>query len=66
VHAFVATVLLRIARLDALDADAETQPPDREFGQAEEGTVAGERHAIVATTMGKRGILDAVEAATGR
>ena len=46
-HALVAAVLLRVARLDALDGDAEAQPPDGELGEIEEGVGAGERHAIV-------------------
>jgi hypothetical protein len=33
VHALVTPVLLRLARLDALDRDAEAQPPDRELAQ---------------------------------
>ena len=36
-HPFVAAVLLRVAGLDAFDADAKTQPPHGELGQAEEG-----------------------------
>jgi hypothetical protein len=44
-HALVAAVLLRMARLDALDLDAEAEPPDRELGEVEEGAGAGERGA---------------------
>jgi len=36
-----------VARLDALDGDAEAKPPQREFGEIEEGVRTGERHAIV-------------------
>src|SRR5579871_1342573 len=46
-HALVAPVLLRVAWLDAFDADTEAQPPHREFGEAEEGGAAGKRDAIV-------------------
>lgn len=46
-HALVAAVLLRMAGLDALDRDAEAQPPDRELGEVEQGIGAGERDAVV-------------------
>ena len=32
-HALMPTVLLRMTGLDAFDGDAQTQPPDREFGE---------------------------------
>jgi hypothetical protein len=34
-HALVAAVLLRVAWLDALDLDSETEPPDRQLAQPE-------------------------------
>ncbi len=46
-HALVTPVLLGISRLDPLDGDAEFQPPDREFGEVEQGIRAGEGHAVV-------------------
>src|SRR5258707_5767024 len=46
-HALVAGVLLWVARLDALDGDAEPPPPHREFGEIKEAVWTGERHAIV-------------------
>ena len=46
-HALVAAVLLGMTWLDALDGDAEAEPPDRELGEIEEAAWAGERHAIV-------------------
>jgi len=46
-HTLVAAVLLRVARRDALDGDAEAKPPHREFGEIEEAVRTGERHAIV-------------------
>ena len=46
-HAFMAAVLLRLAGLDALDGDAEAQPPDRELGEVEQGIGAGEGDAVV-------------------
>ena len=46
-HAFMPAVLLRVARLDVLDGDAEPEPPDRQPGEVEEGIRTGKRHAII-------------------
>ncbi len=43
----MAAVLLRMAGLDALDADAEAQPPDRKSTQAVKGVRTGERGPVV-------------------
>src|SRR6266849_5420905 len=48
-HAFMAAVLLRMARLDSLDGNAEPQPPNSESAQVEETIGRGEGHAIVGT-----------------
>jgi hypothetical protein len=47
VHALVAAVLLGMAWLDALDRDAEAEPPHRELAQPEERIGTGERDAVV-------------------
>ena len=52
VHALVAAVLLRVARLDALDGDAEPEPPDREPGEVVEPVGAGEGNAVVGADGG--------------
>jgi hypothetical protein len=46
-HALVAAVLLRRARLDAFDLDAEPQPPDGKLGEGEERVGAAEGDAVV-------------------
>ena|SRR5216684_7516869 len=46
-HAFVAAVLLRVAGLDALDLDTESEPPDRELAEAVERVGACEGNAVV-------------------
>ena len=46
VHPFVATVLLRLARLDQLWHDAEPDPPGRQWRQPRQRD-GGERHAVV-------------------
>src|ERR1700724_4389027 len=48
-HAFMAAVLLRMARLDSLDVNAEPQPPNGESAQVEEPIGRGEGHAVVGT-----------------
>jgi hypothetical protein len=47
VHALVTAVLLGAAWFDALDVDAEAQPPDGELGEVEEGVWAGEGNAVI-------------------
>ena len=47
VYALVAAVLLGMTRLDALDLDAEPQPPDGKLGKVEERIGAGEGDTIV-------------------
>jgi hypothetical protein len=34
-HAFMAAILLRMARFDAFNANTQPEPPDREFAWAE-------------------------------
>jgi len=46
-HALMASVLLRMARLDALDLDAEPEPPNGELGEVEEGIRTGEWNAVI-------------------
>ena len=43
-HAFVAAILLRVAGLDAFDANTEAQPPDGEFAQMKQGVRGSEGH----------------------
>ena len=47
VHTFMAGVLLRLAGLDAFDADAELQPPDGKPAESEQGMGAGEGNAVI-------------------
>jgi hypothetical protein len=58
-HAFVSAVLLWLTGLNALDVDAEAQPPHREFAQTEQRVGAGERVAIVGTNrLGQAELLE--------
>jgi hypothetical protein len=46
-HAFVAAVLLGMTGLDALDVEAEAEPPDGQLGEIEEGIRACEGNPII-------------------
>ncbi|HUN60950.1 MAG TPA: hypothetical protein VMU53_03120 [Candidatus Sulfotelmatobacter sp.] len=57
VHAFMAAVLLRMGRLDAFDADAQTQPPHRQLAEIKQGVRRSEGHAIIAADVGRQAAL---------
>src|SRR5947209_19478578 len=46
-HALVPAVLLGMTWLDALDRDAEPEPPNGELGEVEQAVGAGEGDAVV-------------------
>jgi hypothetical protein len=56
-HALVAAVLLRTTGLDALDGDAQSQPPDGQLGEIEQGIGAGEGDAVVGSDGGGQATL---------
>jgi len=49
VHALMAAVLLRVTGLYALNADAQSQPPDRQTREVEKTVGRSERHAVIGT-----------------
>jgi hypothetical protein len=58
-HALVTAILLWMAGLDALDRNAQAQPPNRELGEVEQGVGAGKRDAIVgANSRGQAALLE--------
>jgi hypothetical protein len=56
-HAFMAAILLWMARLDALDANAQAQPPDRELAQIKQSVSGSEGHAVIAADVGGQAAL---------
>jgi hypothetical protein len=57
VHALMPAVLLGMAWLDALDGDAQAQPPDGELGEVEQGVGGGEGDAVVGAYGGGQAAL---------
>jgi hypothetical protein len=53
-HAFVASILLSMARLDALDANAEAKPPDGKFAEVEQSMGRCKRDTIVAADVSRQ------------
>ena len=45
------TVLLRVAGLNAFNADAEAQPPQGELAQIKLSVSGSERHAVITGTL---------------
>ena len=45
----MAAVLFRMSWLDTFDVDTQTQPPHREFTEAEQGIGTGKRYAVVSS-----------------
>jgi hypothetical protein len=58
VHALVAAVLLGLAGLDALDGNAEPEPPDGELGEIEQRIGTSEGDAIVGANGRRQAALD--------
>src|SRR5271156_5133593 len=53
-HAFRATILLGVTRLDPLDADTEPEPTDRQFAPVEQGLSGSKGNAVIATDAGRQ------------
>src|SRR5262249_40780470 len=56
-HALVATILLRVAGPDAFNADAQAEPPDRQFAQMKQRVCRSERDSIIAADVGRQAAL---------
>ena len=56
-HAFMPAVLLRMTRLDAFDGDAQTQPPDGELREVEQGVGRGKGHTVVGADAARQAAL---------
>jgi len=56
-HAFMPAILLRMTGLDAFDGDAQTQPPDGELGELEQGVGRSEGNAVVRADAARQAAL---------
>ena len=53
-HALMTPILLRMAGLDALNADPQAEPPHRELAQVEQRMCGSERHTVIAADVAGR------------
>jgi hypothetical protein len=53
-HAFVVAILLRMARFDPFNANAEAKPPDRKFAEVEQSIGRSKGDTVVAADVGGR------------
>src|SRR5580693_2953534 len=53
-HALMTAVLLRMARLDPFNAHTQSEPPDRELAQIEQGVSGSERNTVIAADVGRQ------------
>ena len=58
VHALVPAVLLRMAGLDALDGDAQAQPPYGQLGEVEQRIGTGDGDAVVGADGARQAALE--------
>src|SRR5258707_14987003 len=56
-HALMATVLLRMTRLDPFNRNTKPESPDRKFAYVKQGMGGSEGHAVVAADTGRQAAL---------
>ena len=56
-HALMTAVLLRMARLNPFNADAQPQPPDGQLAQIEQGVGGSEGHTVVTADVARQATL---------
>ena len=57
VHALMTAILLRMARLNAFNADPQPEPPDGKLAQLEQGVGRSEGNAVIAADVRRQAAL---------